>query len=339
MDSESPLPLPGWLQEAVPPLGRLAQQPVVLEQPCWRIGLTGADALRFLHGQTTQKLQDAVAGQLLSSCAVTATARLLALLEVAVGQAEAEVLVWAGDGVALQEHFDRYLFPADQVRLGPARRARLLTVLTPAPRALIAGGGGWAGGGLDAGWRGCGTGSEADLQGPLQLAGTGLALPGFRLLLPPDDDLPAALRGYERIGGAAAEVLRLQQGRPAAPAEVHEGFNPFELGLAAAVSLQKGCYVGQETLAKLVTYGGLKQQLRCWRGSAPAAALAQDQRLVDGDGERVGRITSVASLSSGSCGLAMVRRRGLAARSVRCGEVAIHLEVPPAATFPPSPST
>lgn len=331
--------LPGWLQEAVPPLGRLAQQPVVLEQPCWRIGLTGADTLRFLHGQTTRKLQDAAAGQLLSSCAVTATARLLALLEVAVGQAAAEVLVWAGDGVALQERFDRYLFPADQVTLGPARRARLLTVLTPAPRMLTADGNGWADGELDAGWRGCGAGGEAHLQGPLQLAGTGLTLAGFRLLLPPDDDLPAVLRGCERIGDAAADVLRLQRGRPAAPGEVHEDFNPFEVGLAAAVSLQKGCYVGQETLARLVTHGGLKQQLRFWRASAPPDALARDQRLVDGDGERVGRITSVASIPSGSCGLAMVRRRGLAATDVRCGEVSIHLEVPPAATFPPSPST
>ena len=338
---DSPRPLPGWLQQAVPTLATLATQPVVFQQPCWRITLTGADTLRFLHGQTTRKLQDAAPGQLHTSCAVTATARMVALLEVAVGRNAAEVLVWAGDGPALRERFDRYLFPADQVTLGAARPARLLTVLATVPKALTSTGDGRANGGLNTGWRSHGSAADTDtdLCGPLQLAGTGMALPGFRLLLPPDADLPPALQQYHSLDTAAVELLRLQQGQPAVPAEVNEAFNPLELGLAATVSLQKGCYVGQETLAKLVAYDGLKQQLRFWRSTAPATALSDHRRLVDGAGERAGTVTSVAPLVSGCCGLAMVRRRCLDQPAIRCGDVAVTLEVPPAATFPPSPST
>jgi folate-binding Fe-S cluster repair protein YgfZ len=90
--------------------------------------------------------------------------------------------------------------------------------------------------------------------------------------------------------------------------------NPFELGLAAWVSLSKGCYLGQETLAKLAAYDGVKQQLRRWHrpggGGAPEAGAV----LRDADDQRAGAITSVLALPEGGwIGLALVRRAALAA--------------------------
>jgi folate-binding protein YgfZ len=112
-----------------------------------------------------------------------------------------------------------------------------------------------------------------------------------------------------------AERLRIARGEPAAPAELNEEVNPFELGLAAWVSLSKGCYLGQETLAKLAAYDGVKQQLRRWHrpansGGAPEAGAT----LRDADGNRAGAITSVLALPEGGwIGLALVRRAALAA--------------------------
>jgi folate-binding protein YgfZ len=53
------------------------------------------------------------------------------------------------------------------------------------------------------------------------------------------------------MGEADWERLRVTQGRPAAGAELGPDYNPLEAGLCHAVSLSKGCYIGQETLAKV----------------------------------------------------------------------------------------
>lgn len=53
------------------------------------------------------------------------------------------------------------------------------------------------------------------------------------------------------MGESDWERARITQGRPAPAAELTEDYNPLEAGLSHAVSLNKGCYIGQETLAKV----------------------------------------------------------------------------------------
>jgi folate-binding protein YgfZ len=78
--------------------------------------------------------------------------------------------------------------------------------------------------------------------------------------------------------------------------EINDDTNPFELGLTQRVHLAKGCYVGQETLAKLATYDGVRRQLRRWHCPQGAIDLgeifASGQVLRDAEGERAGQITS-----------------------------------------------
>lgn len=59
------------------------------------------------------------------------------------------------------------------------------------------------------------------------------------------------LQGCVPMGEADWERARITQGRPAAAAELTEDYSPLEAGLSHAVSLSKGCYIGQETLAKV----------------------------------------------------------------------------------------
>jgi folate-binding protein YgfZ len=53
------------------------------------------------------------------------------------------------------------------------------------------------------------------------------------------------------MGDADWERARITQGRPAPGSELTADYNPYEVGLCHAVSLDKGCYIGQETLAKV----------------------------------------------------------------------------------------
>ena len=117
------------------------------------------------------------------------------------------------------------------------------------------------------------------------------------------------------------------------------------------MSLSKGCYVGQETLAKLATYDGVKQQLRRWHGRVPegaADALAPGTALFRLEGadngasssSRAGQITSCLALGDGLwIGLALVRRQALEDPELWAGEGSqaptLHLSRPPAFVDPP----
>ncbi len=122
------------------------------------------------------------------------------------------------------------------------------------------------------------------------------------------DALAAGLRarGAVDVDEAAAEVLRVEAGRPRYGIDLDDTVIPQEAGLnERAVSFTKGCYVGQETVARLHYRGKPNRHLRGLRLSAPAAH-GDELRL----GERVvGTIgTAVVSPRLGPVALALVRR-------------------------------
>ena len=99
------------------------------------------------------------------------------------------------------------------------------------------------------------------------------------------------------VSEAAAEVVRVESGRPRYGLDLDESVIPQEAGLnERAVSFTKGCYVGQETVARLFYRGKPNRHLRGLR-LAGAAATGDELRL----GEReVGRLgSSVVSPRSG----------------------------------------
>ena len=252
-----------------------------------RIRLDGADTRRFLHGQSSQAIELAQPGQCLATCLISPTARMRALALVLLDPDGADLLVIAGDGEAVHQSLDRVLFPADQVRLGPVQPAQLVR---------------WCGhaeaipSGADA----------AQLLQPGVDLGAGAQQPAW--LQRQGEALPAWLAALPELSAEAMEQQRLRAGFPASGSELNDDTNPFELGLAAWVSLNKGCYVGQETLAKLATYDGVKQQLRHWRA---AAAITAGSQLRTAAGDTAGVITSVLSSADGIEGLALVRRAAL----------------------------
>ncbi len=124
----------------------------------------------------------------------------------------------------------------------------------------------------------------------------------------PGQGLPKDCSDLPLADADALEQWRLLQGWPSSQ-ELTGDTNPFELGLARRISLSKGCYLGQETMAKLASSGGVKQQLRCWSSTA---AISSEAKL-ECNGDRAGVVTSSLEVTPGQrwIGLALVRRQWL----------------------------
>ncbi len=132
--------------------------------------------------------------------------------------------------------------------------------------------------------------------------------------------LAAALRarGAAFVAEAAVETLRVERGRPRYGIDLDDATIPQEAGLnERAVSFEKGCYVGQETVARLHYKGKPNRHLRGLRLSAPVASGTE---LTLG-GKPVGRLGSVvASPRHGPIGLAIVRREAAPGATLRAGD-------------------
>ena len=104
---------------------------------------------------------------------------------------------------------------------------------------------------------------------------------------------------------ATYNILRIEAGLPVAGLELTEAINPWEAGLDFAISLHKGCYNGQEVIARLNTYKKVKQGLMGLKTERPIAELPAK---LTADGRDAGFATSsVQSPSFGAITLAFVR--------------------------------
>jgi len=94
----------------------------------------------------------------------------------------------------------------------------------------------------------------------------------------------------KQLEPAEIEELRVRYGIPTVPNEINEDANPWEAGLDEAISLTKGCYIGQEVIARIHTYKKLRRRLSGLKLLVPCAPGA---RLTH-DGQEVALVTTVA---------------------------------------------
>jgi folate-binding protein YgfZ len=128
----------------------------------------------------------------------------------------------------------------------------------------------------------------------------------FRLIAPSThiNQLSKELNNYPTLSFSSREILRLEASHAGDP-ELAAETTPFELGMDRLVSTSKGCYTGQEVLARQVTYDKVVRRL---------VRLRADQLMSAGsslsvDGKSVGQITSAAiSPREGPIALGIVRK-------------------------------
>jgi tRNA-modifying protein YgfZ len=136
------------------------------------------------------------------------------------------------------------------------------------------------------------------------------------------EELAEALRarGARDVSDDAAEALRVERGRPRFGLDMDESTIPQEAGLnERAVSFTKGCYIGQETVARLYYRGKPNRHLRGLRLSGPAEPGAE-LRLSE---KVVGRVGTVA----GERALTIVRREAQPGATLAVGDGATTAEV------------
>ncbi|MEM9267176.1 MAG: folate-binding protein [Cyanobacteria bacterium P01_F01_bin.13] len=274
-----------------------------------RIQITGADRLRFLHNQTTNAFQQLSPGQGCETVFVTSTARTLDLASAYVDTDSILLMVSPGMAAELIAWMDRYIFFADKVTLSDQTDTTFaVTLLGPDTEVLLA----------QLGLPVPETFAYSHVHAPLPFEGkamvqivreTGLALPGYTLIGDKDQGhvLQKWLSDHQVVCMSPPEweVLRIRQGRPMPGQELTDKDNPLEAGLWHTVSFEKGCYIGQETIARLNTYQGVKKQLWGFKLSKSVSANVS----LSLEGTKVGKLTSVGTDNDGVWGLGYLRTK------------------------------
>ena len=264
-----------------------------------RILFTGPDHLDFLHRMSTNGIAGSAVGRGLETVFCDSRGRIVQVADLS-RTAEEETTAFVQDAPALLAWLERYRFSermewADitgatgQIELlGPAAaevsRSALGAVPGKSAATVPPGGRLW--------------GMRRRMAGPsaLRLWGPGPEIEECRRRL-----LAAAAA---ELDSGTWEILRVERGLPAPDRELTLDHNPWEAGLGDAVDMEKGCYIGQEVVARLDTYQKVKQHLVGLRPDREIRSGAQ----VEAGGRPAGLVTSsVSSPRLGPLALAYVR--------------------------------
>lgn len=268
--------------------------------------LTGADRADFLHRMTTNEINRLRPGSATVTVLTSPTARILQVFTVLCREDALWLLPAPGQAANLARHLQGQIFFMDQVKVQNASEEyHRLRLLGPTAAQVL------EDAGVAVGELGAEQWIEAEFAGNLVVAlkQEAYEVPGIELLVPTAG--LSALQTHLENGGAvtiddaAYQAQRIALGRPAQGHELTEEYNPLEAGLGWTCAADKGCYTGQEIIARQITYDKITKSLV---GLRSEEVLSEGQDLTV-DGRTVGTVTSsVESSTLGPLALAIVKR-------------------------------
>jgi len=311
-----------------PALAAVQSGVAICDRSHWgRLQVSDSDRLAFLHNQTTNDFKSLKPGQGCETVFVTSTARTLDLVSAYVTADTVLLLVSPNRRQQLLSWCDRYIFFGDKVKLEDISNTTVtFSLLGPKSSDLL----------HQLGVSELPQATNHHISGEINgqtvriAAGSGLVTSGYTLMTTVESSaaLWQALIDQDAcpFGETVWEQLRVSQGRPKPDAELTEDFNPLEAGLWQTISFDKGCYIGQETIARLNTYQGVKQQL--W--GIQLSQVVPSNTPITVEDKKVGTLTSLVETSEGPLGLAYVKTKaGNAGTQVTVGsETGTLVEVP-----------
>ncbi len=286
-----------------------------------RIKVSDKDRLRFLHNQSTNDFESLKPGQGCDTVFVTSTARTIDLASAYVTEDAVLLLVSPNRREYLMQWLDKYIFFADKVQLTDLTDETVTFSLIGSQSDAVV----EKLGASEIIGKPYGTHiSIPNLDGDTEniiAVGSGLASPGYTLIFNTNQKeiiwQKIIETGAVEISDRDWEMLRILQGRPQPERELTDDYNPLEVGLWQTVSFDKGCYIGQETIARLNTYKGVKQKL--W-GIRLNTAVEPGTLITAGD-EKVGKLTSCTQEGDRYFGLGYIRTKaGGVGLKVKVGE-------------------
>ena len=262
------------------------QTPVFFHwQPAAWLRVSGEDAFTFLQGQFTNDLRLLERSGAVYGLWLNHKGRVLAdsfILR------ETENAFWVGSyfcaSDVIRERLEAFVIADDVVVEDVTRDWRGLTLFGPEE--------------LTVGLR--------TLAGVTVFAGRRSALAHREIVFPVslESQVSSRLAGLTEVGGAEMELRRITDGIPAIPADIGPGELPNEGGLeAGAISYTKGCYLGQEVMARLKSMGQVRRRLVRVKGAGGAPVVPT--ALHQGD-RRIGELRTAIAGPDGFVGLALL---------------------------------
>jgi folate-binding protein YgfZ len=253
------------------------------------IRVTGDDRVAFMHGMCSQDIQRLQPGMVAPALVLTEHAHVVA-----------DFFIYATDDALLIEieralwpraraHLEQFLV-ADDVEFEELNDLAVIDVEGPLALQALAAIDGEAGRALKE-WRHFFAGSTRIALIPR------FGVPAYTLLVAmpvaPDliESLVRSTAGAQLIASSSLDLLRIENGLARVGVDSMEKTLALEARLERAISFNKGCYIGQETIERATARGGIKKRLCSLLIEAEQIPPANSPVLLDG--KEVGRLTSV----------------------------------------------
>lgn len=276
---------------------------VAEDAPLDRIDITGRDRIDLLERLSTNSFKDARSGDHIRTALLEANGRLIDLLDVCILEDRLILLVSSGSDVTVKGWLERHIFFQDEVSIKQAQ-AWETTIIALGPQArdfVLA----HLEDTVHTGNRGFLYGHDV-LGLPLTWANSS----GYRLFVdkqPAEQVISNARQPFTQADAfAALEAYRIQAGIPRRGQEIVPGIIPLEAGMRHVFSFSKGCYIGQEVIARLDSRGELAAKLTGLCLSKPARSGTELLKA----GKPAGELTSSSwSPKHGWIGMGFVKTR------------------------------
>lgn len=307
-------PIPAYYQDAIAEF-RAAQKSAMMDRShAGKLRVFGKDRETLLHRLTANEMRHLKSGEGVVNIFTTAKGRVVDVVEMFMEEESIFLLTSPGRAPMVKQWIEKYTFIEDvrcddltlqlgMISLFGAESAALLQTLfdwpvqdLPAQHARLL------------------------FHGEISIVvqRSGLITPvQFNLIIP-----VAELEKFWQtlatqatpIGHVAYEMLRIHRGLPVMEKEITDEYNPHEVGLYPFINFEKGCYIGQEVIARLDTYQKVQRQLAGvkFEISKPNDPLLSTTPAAIYVGEQlIGQLTS-ACFSPGfqsGLGLALIRKQ------------------------------
>ena len=263
-----------------------------------RLIVSGSDAIDLLNRLSTNDLEQLQPGQGMSSVLTTNKGRIIDLLHVLHNGNGLLVLTSPGTQQKVAEWIEFYTFIED-VSIEDITETTSECLFIGGQAAELLAESGYLHSPLDANLSHAQTG-DCDSLATIIRADLG-ELPAYRLIGRSESPLPDF--GLKTLDDAEFQTVRVEQAIAAYPAEMNEDRNPLEANLKPHISFNKGCYIGQEVVARLNTYDRV-QRFMCRLELDDGLVVAPGSSITV-DGNAVGEVTS----SAPGIALAFLRKR------------------------------
>ncbi len=282
-----------------------------------RMRMNGADSLPLLHRLTTNHMLELQPGRSCQSVLTTPIGRSMDLLTVLNDEPAVWVFTSASQGPMVYTHLKKNIFFNDKVVLAPAAQSHRQYALY-GERATD--------------WLSAQTGCDCasvPAHGALHWNDTllmriePLAGEGWRILELIDSANPPLPRTeLPQLDEATLSLWQLEAGVPAFGSEIGTQYIPLETGLEYAIHTAKGCYVGQEIIARMESRG---KRAKTLERITLDALVETPSPLFTAAGKEAGLVTRVAqSAVLGVIGFAYISTKIDESDALMCADVSVH---------------